>query len=176
MVILERIKRWPYLWGFFLGGAAFPLFYIISWAFFLSCFPRIYSDLKGDDIISELPFLTMGATFLQLFRGALLGWATELWFHAHMNESWMARPLAVLAGAIGIWFFGPLVWSNWNSLPLLMNYYEEAPRLAESVRLAFLDAAPLLWSIALLLAGFFAPKPSKHWKRSNLEQKISSHP
>lgn len=175
MTIVERITRWPYLWGFFLGGAFLPLFYVISWAFFLSCFPRVSWELQGDSIISEVQFLAIGATFLQLFRGALLGWATELWFHAHMSESWTARLLAILTGALGLWFFGPMVWNNWNALPLLLNHYEEAPRLAESVRLAFLDAAPLLWSIALLLAGVFAPKPSKRGRRSNFEQQFSSH-
>ncbi len=174
MTIVERVTRWPYFWGFFVGGAALPLFYWISWAFFLFIFPRVRSELQGDSIIDEVQFLAIGATFLQLFRGALLGWATELWFHAHMSESWMARPLAILTGAIGIWFFGPMVWLNWNALPLLLNHYEEAPRLAEAVHLAFVDAGSLLWSIALILAGVFAPKPSKRGGKPNLEQRFSS--
>ncbi|HEX8463271.1 MAG TPA: hypothetical protein VF627_01520 [Abditibacterium sp.] len=146
----ERISQWPYLWGFFLGGAALPLLFFLSLPVFTALFPTNSWRTEISDGNFLAVFAVLSILVVQGFRGALLGFASELFFHAHLANSLWARPLAIVSGLIGTLYFAPSMWANW---PTIYQNRADSPEFNRAIGSVLFDIIPLVWSASLVFLG-----------------------
>jgi hypothetical protein len=160
----ERILNWPYGWGPALGCVTLPLVHITGWGILRCCFPEteaashIDDITSGDSWIGDFVVAFIFSLPLQVLWGALLGSATEVVVREHLVQSRSARPLAIICGGVGIYYFASFVRDDWTTL---LHPSGDKTTFASAVVNAIFVVGPLLWSVVLLMMGFCFRSPSK---------------
>jgi hypothetical protein len=160
----ERVLDWPYCWGLAFGSLTLPLVHIIGWGILRGFFPEIEAASRIDDITSGDSWfgdLVVAFAFSlphQVLWGALLGGATEVVVREHLVQSRSARPLAVICGAVGTYYFSSFVRDDWTTL---LHPSRNRTALASALISVIFVTAPFLWSLLLVLVGICLQSPSK---------------